>query len=374
MKGHTEARALGLLLVAGLVLGACKGKEAESATPGTPAGVAVGAENIAVVTQGQLSSGPAISGSLGPERDASVRAQVPGAVMKVNVDQGSRVASGALLAQIDDRTIRDVMLSARSAFSTAQNAAERSKRDLERSERLAQAGAIPERDLEQARLSNAAAASQLADAQARLSMAQKQLDDAQVRAPFSGVVSVRSVSEGDVVQPGTALFSVVDPASMRFEASVPAAQLSQVKVGAPVSFTVSGYPDKRFTGRVSRISPTVDQGTGQVRIVVAVPNASSNLVGGLFADGRIGTDVREGMTAPYSAIDLRGLKPTVLRLKGGVAERVEVALGVRDEDQERYEILSGVAVGDTLLIGATQGITPGTAVRVSNPSDQPPAK
>ena len=205
-------------------------------------------------------------------------------------------------------------------------------------------------------------------------MAQKQLDDAQVRAPFSGVVSVRSVSEGDVVQPGTALFSVVDPASMRFEASVPAAQLSQVKVGAPVSFTVSGYPDRRFTGRVSRISPTVDQGTGQVRIVVAVPNASSNLVGGLFADGRIGTDVREGMTAPYSAIDLRGLKPTVLRLKGGVAERVEVALGVRDEDQERYEILSGVAVGDTLLIGAAQGITPGTAVRVSNPSDQPPAK
>lgn len=374
MKGHTEARALGLLLVAGLVLGACKGKEAESATPATPAGVAVGAENIAVVTQGQLSSGPAISGSLGPERDASVRAQVPGAVMKVNVDQGSRVASGALLAQIDDRTIRDVMLSARSAFSTAQNAAERSKRDLERSERLAQAGAIPERDLEQARLANAAAASQLADAQARLSMAQKQLDDAQVRAPFSGVVSVRSVSEGDVVQPGTALFSVVDPASMRFEASVPAAQLSQVKVGAPVSFTVSGYPDRRFTGRVSRISPTVDQGTGQVRIVVAVPNASSNLVGGLFADGRIGTEVREGMTAPYSAIDLRGLKPTVLRLKGGVAERVEVALGVRDEDQERYEILSGVAVGDTLLIGAAQGITPGTAVRVSNPSDQPPAK
>src|SRR5688572_21221660 len=374
MKGYTEARALGLLLVAGLVLGACKGKEAGSATPGTPAGVAVGAENIAVVTQGQLSSGPAISGSLGPERDASVRAQVPGAVMKVNVDQGSRVASGALLAQIDDRTIRDVMLSARSAFSTAQNAAERSKRDLERSERLAQAGAIPERDLEQARLANAAAASQLADAQARLSMAQKQLDDAQVRAPFSGVVSVRSVSEGDVVQPGTALFSVVDPASMRFEASVPAAQLSQVKVGAPVSFTVSGYPDKRFTGRVSRISPTVDQGTGQVRIVVAVPNASSNLVGGLFADGRIGTEVREGMTAPYSAIDLRGLKPTVLRLKGGVAERVEVALGVRDEDQERYEILTGVAAGDTLLIGAAQGITPGTVVRVSVPSDQPPAK
>lgn len=374
MKGQHSSASLGLLLAAGLVLGACNGKEAESATPSTPAGVAVGAENIAIVTQGDLASGPAISGALGPEREATVRAQVSGAVMKVNVDQGTRVAAGASLARIDDRTMRDAFLSARSGFTTAQNAAERARRDLERSERLAQAGAIAERDLEQARLANNAALSQLADAQARLTMAQKQLDDAQIRAPFAGVVSMRSVSEGDVVQPGTALFSVVDPASMRFEASVPAAQLAQVKTGAPVSFTVSGYPDRRFSGRVARISPTVDQGTGQVRIVVSVPNASNNLVAGLFANGRIASERRSGLTTPYSAVDLRGLKPTVLRLKGGVAERVEVALGVRDEDLERYEILSGVALGDTLLIGAAQGITPGTAVRVSVPSDQPPAK
>ena len=374
MKAHDLTRSLGLALAAALVLAACKSKEAESATAATPPSVAIGAENVAVVAAGDISSGPAISGALAPEREAAVRAQVPGAVMKVTVDQGSRVAAGALLAQIDDRTMRDALLSARSGYTTAQNAAERAKRDLERSERLAQAGAIPDRDLEQAKLANAAATSQLADAQARLTMANKQVEDAQVRSPFAGAVSIRSVSEGDVVSPGTALFTIVDPASMRFEASVAASQLSQVKVGAPVSFTVSGYPDKRFTGRVSRISPTVDQSTGQVRIVVAVPNASSNLVAGLFADGRVASERRKGLTAPYSAIDMRGLKPTVLRLKAGVAERIEVVLGVRDEDLERYEIVSGVAAGDTLLIGAAQGITPGTAVRVSVPSDQPPAK
>lgn len=374
MKVTDTSRSLGLLLIAGLVLGACNGKEAESATPDTPAGVAVGPENVIVVTEGELSSGPAISGALAPEREAAVRAQVPGAVMKVHVDQGMRVRAGQSLAQIDDRAIRDAFLSARSAFTTAQNAAERAKRDLERYERLAQAGAVAERDLEQARLSNNAATSQLADAQARLTMAQKQLDDARILAPFAGIVSIRSVSEGDVVSPGTALFTIVDPSSMRFEASVPASQLTQVKTGATVTFTVSGYPDRRFSGRVTRISPAVDPATGQVRIVVSVPNASSSLVAGLFADGRIATELRKGLTAPYEAVDLRGLKPTVLRLKGGVAERVEVSLGVRDEDQERYEILTGVAAGDTLLIGAAQGITPGTPVRVSAPSDQPPSK
>jgi RND family efflux transporter MFP subunit len=372
MSGLNHSSVLAALLVAALA--ACSGQEAESAAAASPATVAIGPENIAVVTQAELSSGPAISGALTPEREATVRAQVPGAVMKVNVDQGSRVAAGASLAQIDDRTLRDAFLSARSGFTTAQNAAERAKRDLERSERLAQAGAIAERDLEQARLGSNAAVSQLADAQARLTMAQKQLDDAQIRAPFAGVVSMRSVSEGDVVQPGTALFSVVDPASMRLEASVQAAQLEQVKVGSPVSFGVSGYPGRQFTGRVSRISPSVDQSTGQVRITITVPNSKSDLVAGLFADGRVASERRTGLTAPYGAVDLRGLKPTVLRLKAGVAERVEVTLGVRDEDQERYEILSGVVLGDTLLAGAAQGITPGTAVRISVPSDQPPAR
>ena len=158
------------------------------------------------------------------------------------------------------------------------------------------------------------------------------------------------------------------------EASVPAAQLSQAQAGAPVSFTVSGYPGRRFDGRVTRISPTVDPATGQVRIVVSAPNASSALVSGLFAEGRIAAERRTGLTTPFSAVDLRGLKPTVLRLKGGAAERVEVTLGVRDDETERYEILRGVAAGDTLLIGAAQGISPGTVVKISVPSDQPPAK
>jgi membrane fusion protein (multidrug efflux system) len=370
-----NSRRLVAAIVAIAATTGCAAKEADSASPDPSMnGVSVGSENITIVVTADLSSGPAISGALAPEREATIRAQVPGAVMKVSVDQGSRVTAGQVLANIDDRTLRDAFLGARSGFTTAQNAAERAKRDLERSERLAEAGAIAERDLEQARLGNTAAQSQLADAQARLTMAQKQLDDAQIRAPFAGVVSMRSVSEGDVVQPGTALFSVVDPASMRLEASVPASQLAQVKVGSPVSFSINGYPDRRFTGRVSRVSPTVDQGTGQVRLVVSVPNAGGGLVAGLFADGRIGAEQRSGLTAPYAAIDLRGLRPSVLQLKGGVVERVEVALGVRDEDGERYEIVSGVMAGDTLLTGAAQGITPGTHVRVSVPSDQPPAK
>jgi RND family efflux transporter MFP subunit len=190
---------------------------------------------------------------------------------------------------------------------------------------------------------------------------------------MSGVVSEKPVSAGDVVQPGSSLFTVVDPTSMRLEASLPADQLASVRIGVPVTFTVSGYPGRTLTGHVTRINPTADPATRQVRIIASIPNSSGALVGGLFATGRLASEARSGLTAPVSAIDLRSAEPAVMRIKGGRVERVPVQLGLRDETAERVELKSGVQAGDTLLVGAAQGISPGTVVKVSVPSDKPVA-
>ena len=336
--------------------------------------MSVGQENVVVIGNDTLQSGPAVSGTLEPERKAAIRAQVPGAVLSVTVDQGSHVGRGALLAHIEDAALRESALSARSAVASAQVAAERAQKDLERQERLAAAGAIAERDLESARLANTSAQAQLADAKARDTMAQQQLAYATVHAPFTGVISIRSVSAGDVVQPGTALFTEVDPTSMQYEAMVAAEQLSMVRIGAPVTFTVTGYPGQEFRGKVTKMNPVADAATGQVRIVISVPNVAGRLVGGLFADGRVAAERRVALTAPFTAVDTRGLRPTVLRLQNGKAQLVEVTLGLRDEEHERHEIVSGVSAGDTLLTGAALGITPGTVVQVGAPLERPPAK
>jgi RND family efflux transporter MFP subunit len=370
---RTLAQATALVALS-IATAACGSKSSDAQAESTPATVTIGTENVVVVARADVASGPAISGALSPEREATLRAQLAGAVMAVIGDQGMRVSAGTLLARIDDRAVRDAFLSARSAFTTAQTTADIAARELARSEKLLAAGAIADRDVENARRADQAARSQLADAQARLTLAQKQVDDAQVRAPFGGIVNARTVSTGDVVQVGNALFVVVDPSSMRLEASVPASQLTTIRIGAPVAFTVNGYPGRSFTGRISRVSPSVDPATGQVRIVVSIPNGKSDLVSGLFAQGRVAVARHAGLVAPAAAVDLRGLKPVVLRLKGGRVERVEVELGLRDEETERVEIMSGVAAGDSLLTGAAQGITPGTPVRVNAPSDQPVAK
>ena len=366
--------ALAFALATVATAGCNRGDAGDAKAETAPAPTTVGTENIVIVKQAELASGPAISGNLQAAEQATVRAQIGGTVLQTFVEEGQRVARGTVVARIDDRTIRDQYLSARSAVTSAQSAADVAARNLERNQRLSTAGAIADRDLDAARTQNAAAQSQLADAKARLTLQEKQLADAQVRAPFSGIVSRRAVSGGDVVQPGGEMFTVVDPTTMRLEATVPAAQLSAVKVNSPVSFSVSGYPDRAFTGKITRINPTADPTTGQVRVVVSIPNSGSTLVGGLFAEGRVASERRNALVAPTGAVDVTGIKPFVIRLKDGKVERVEVELGLRDEESERVEIKNGVAPGDTLLTGAARGISPGTPVRVSSPSDTPAAK
>ncbi|MDB4892810.1 MAG: efflux transporter, family, subunit, partial [Gemmatimonadetes bacterium] len=192
---------------------------------------------------------------------------------------------------------------------------------------------------------------------------------ASVQAPFAGVVAQRQVSAGDVVSPGTALYTVVDPGSMQLEASVPAEQLSQARVGMPVEFKVNGYPTRTFTGRITRVNPTADPTTRQVKIVAAIPNAGNTLVGGLFAEGRVSTETKNAPMVSASAVDERGLRPSVMRLKNGKIEKVEVGIGIRDAAAETVEIISGLAPGDTVLLGAARGISEGTPVKVSMPND-----
>jgi len=331
----------------------------------------IGTENIAIVAPGTLMSGPAISGALIPDREATVRAQLSGSVLQTYAEPGQSVRAGQLLVSIDATGVQDAFLSARAGVTSANNSADIAARELARSEKLLAAGAIAEREIEQVRRNAIAANAALADARARLASAQRQLNNTRVVAPISGIVSERPVSAGDVVQAGTALITVVDPSSMRLEASVPADQLASVRVGVPVTFTVTGYPGREITGRITRVNPTADPATRQVRITVSIPNAEGKLVGGLFANGRLASESRTGLVAPLSAIDARSGTPGVLRIRQAKVERVPVQLGIRDEGAEKIELLSGVQAGDTLLLGAAQGITPGTVVRVSVPSDRP---
>ncbi len=358
-------------MVAAAFATGCRRGDSAAPTRGQGA-VTVGPENIVIAHAGIVHMGPSLSGNLKAERQATVRAQVAGPIVALYADKGQRVAEGQLLARIDETALRDQYLSAKSAVSTAAEAAGVARHNLERTQRLVQAGALADRDLESAQVQSSSARSQLEDARARLALAQKQLDQTEIRAPIAGVVSDRPVSAGDVVQVGNGLFTVVDPGSMRLDAAVPADQLGSVHVGAPVFFNVNGYPGRTFQGKVARINPAADPATGQVPVYITIPNASGSLVGGLYAQGRVAAETRQGIIVPVTAVTDNGSgPPTVLRVKGGRVESVQVQTGLKDEQAETVELMSGLEPGDTLLVGAAQGISPGTPIRVQTITDTP---
>lgn len=355
-----------VMLVAAIAAAGFARGGAEASSVAAVDAVSIGAESVHVVSLGTVQSGPVISGSLQPERKATVRAELAGAVLATSVEVGQRVRAGDLLGRIEDAAIGDARVSAQSAVRAAEAAADVARRQVDRVEALAAEGAVAERAVEDARAAALAAERQLADARTALAQADKLLGKTTLRAPIAGVVAERAVSAGDIVQPGMALFTVVDPASMELEASVPSEQLVHVRIGAAVEFRVNGYAQP-FTGRVERISPLADPVTRQVRIFVSIPNRGNRLVGGLFAEGRIASRESAGMIAPATALQPvtgRADVAEVLRVRGGAVERVEVTVGLRDDRAEQVELLGGVAEGDTLLIGAARTITPGTPVQV----------
>ncbi len=244
------------------------------------------------------------------------------------------------------------------------------QRNLERDQRLAEAGAVSTRTVEADSLALSQVRASLAEANARQVVAHRSLERSSVRAPFAGIISDQTASVGDVVKDGTELFTIVDPSSLRLEAQVPAEALGRLKVGTPVHFSLSGFRDDQLTGKVTRIYPSVDAATGQVRILVTVPNPNKQLVVGLFAEGRVIVVSREAVTIPKSAVDPTGVRPMVSRLQGGMVERREVEVGLEDAATERLEIKSGVAAGDTVLTGGVRSLPEGTPVRIQVPAER----
>lgn len=370
MRSSGERSWSGMWLVASaaLVAASCAGsaEPTTAAAPVAPAPVQIGQENVVRAESGTIVVGPILSGELRPQREATIRAELGGSMLEVTVDEGQAVTRGMLLGRIETRTLDDARLSATSAVRSVENQLAVAQREAERTEKLVTAGAVAARDLDLARANVTAVEAQLADAKARLAAAERQLGDAVLRAPISGIVSSKDVNVGDVVGLGTALFTVIDPSSMRLEAAVPSDDLARLKVGATVEFQVRGY-EQTFKGRIERLAPQADPTTRQVPIFVAIPNVGGRLVAGLFAEGRVVSQSATGVVVPLNAVNTSAASPWVLRVAAGKTERVDVVLGLSDPRTERVQVTTGLTEGDTLLRGASQGITPGTAVQVSAP-------
>lgn len=348
-----------------LAAAACSSQPAAPPAERAQPALRIAPEDMVTIARGKLSIGPRISGTLSPSSRAVVRAEVPGSVVAIGPELGDAVKRGDLLARIEVKALGDAAASAQAGVAAAQAQLEFAQRDAERIEGMVKSGALAARELEVARNQITAAQAGATQARAQLSSSRSQLGDATARAPFGGLIARRAVNVGDVVLPGAELYEVIDPSTMRLDASVASDDLSAVAPGRAVDFAVRGYPDQKFAGKISRVAPVADPVTRQVQVLVEIPNPGNKLIAGLYAEGRLAVAVREAVTAPLAAIDASGDQPSVLRVKAGVVERVVVAVGVRDERAEIAEIISGLGAGDVVLLArAARNVLPGAKVEL----------
>jgi membrane fusion protein (multidrug efflux system) len=356
------------LVVLFLALAACDKAPAPAARPGNGASAAallIAPEDVHTVANSAIASGPAITGSVQPERRADLRAEVPAVVLQVLKENGDAVKRGDLLVRLDDTAIRDSLAAAEAASRAAVQAYEQAQRQLDRMTTLRGSGMTSAQALEDAEIRRNNTQSEVEAAKTRVVLARQQMQRTEVRAPFDGVVSDRKVSAGDTAQPGKELVKVIDPNSMRFEALISADDVGSVRPGQMVRFRVNGYGNQEFAGKVRRVNPAANATTRQVEVLVDFTGDKQPKLAGLYAEGRLETESKTSLTIPATAVVRDGDKASAFRVKGNKLQKVPLALAERDSRSGDYVVSGGLEEGDQVIRHATIALKDGQPVQTA---------
>ncbi len=359
-----------LALVLTLALAAC-GKGPETAPKGAAAAsppLLLAPEDIHTVRNSALTSGPAITGSIQPERRADLRAEVQAMVLKVLKENGDAVRRGDLLVHLDDTAIRDGLASAEAANRAASQALDQAERQFQRMKTLRGSGMASAQQLDDAEGRRNAAQSDTEASKARVVLARQQMQRTEVRAPFDGVVSDRKVSAGDTASLGKELLKVIDPSSMRFEAMVSSDSVGSVKPGQTVHFRVNGYGDQEFAGKVRRVNPAANATTRQVEVLVDFVGEKQPRLAGLYAEGRLETESQSSLTIPATAVVRDGDASSAFRVKDNKLQKVPLVMGERDARSGDYIVKGGLAEGDQVIRYPTALLKDNQPVQAAGPA------
>jgi len=363
-------RGVAAAVLFGVSAAACAGNKPqdEAQAEAAPQTATLGAADVGVAARATLRAGVPLSGVLEPKVNMTLGAPVAEQIAEMYVDEGTPVGQGQPIARFRDEVLRAAAASARADLATQRMQVSIAVAESTRAEALFREGAIASRDKDNAILALDAARARLAMAEAQVAGADDRLATATLRAPASGVISRRYAQAGDRVDFGKPVVDLVDTRTLQLAASVEAQWLRELRVGRTVNLTVAQLAGDSVTGRISRINPTADPATRQVRIYVDIPNTGRRLVGGLFVSGRVLVrEARDAVAVPRVALRYEGEArvPTVYVVAGGKVVKRVVGVGIQDEQRALVQITSGVAVGDTVIVGSVDGLVEGATVDVA---------
>ena len=371
-------------------------QQAEAATPAPSLGVEAAKAEVR-----ELQRTVEAVGTLDPNEEVTISNQVEGTVEKLYVDLGDAVRSGQVVAQLDTRELdlavhqqqaalqqelaRLGLADADSAVNEATTSQvrqaeatfEEAKIGLDRTKKLVNEGVLSKQQLDeqQARYDVAEAAvrssretvqnirATIAARKTALTLAEKKLADAKITAPISGFVKERLASEGQFLKSNSPVVTIVQNSPLKLRVDVPESAVTSVRTGRSVQFHVDAFPDRTFEGRISRISPSVDQQSRTLKLEAITNNPDGSLKPGFFARVTIQTDRKDKvLVVPAEALfSFAGLEKLFVIENGKVAERL-VRSGSHVDGQ--VEIVEGIKEGELVATSNLGNLQQGREVSV----------
>jgi membrane fusion protein (multidrug efflux system) len=288
----------------------------------------------------------AATGEVRAGERVELTASVAGRVQSIFFEEGSTVRRGAVLVKIEDSELKAQLQRAEVERKLAETRERRASRLLE------------EETISQETYDEASA--DLDSLAAEIDLIQARLDKTQMRAPFSGVIGLRRISEGAYVTPADPLATLQSLDPVKIDFSVPEKYAGRVRQGQEIVFTVAGS-DQEHRGTIYALEPAVDSETRSLELRARSPNPDHSLVPGAFAKVRLVLDTQpDALLVPSLALVPELGRTTVFVLEEGVVRQREVSVGARLESQ--VEIVRGLEPGDLVLTSGLQQVQPGASV------------
>jgi membrane fusion protein, multidrug efflux system len=289
-------------------------------------------------------------GTARANEQVTVSAPVTERIVRLNFDDGAYVTKGqtlAVLAQGQETA----------QLNEAQARAREASQQLARIQTLRERGFATKTNLDQQVAAAASARAQAAQAQATIS-------DRVIRAPFSGWVSLRTISAGAVVSAGTEIATISDLSAIKLDFSVPETLLPAITPGQTIEARSAAYPERPFRGQVATIDPVVDPNTRAVMVRARLPNPDRVLKPGMLLTVAIETAPRLSLSVPELAVIGEGdARYVYLVGEDGTARRQQVRTGLRQDG--RIEILEGIQPGQRVVTEGVVKVADGMKVRLA---------
>lgn len=351
------------------------------------------------------------TGDTAPQQKVSLRSQIEGQLQTVTVDVGDKVKEGQVVAKLNDNLLqtnvaeaeaelasrlaqvnrsRNQVKNAQIQLEQAQAQAQQAQADAQRFQNLAQAGAISQQEAEVAQTEAIVADKQVRVAQEQIrieqdavataqeqvkvqrsiiAQAQERLSYSTLKSPMTGVVLARATDPGNLIQPGDQVLTIGDFRNVTVKVSVSELALGDIRQGQLVTVNLDAFPNKSYTGRVSRISPAANRETRQVPIEINLPNPRERIGSGLLARVTFPREATQTVVIPETALqgETENQTATIYTLNTTTEPPTVTAKTVQigDRANNQVEILSGLDPETPYIVRSSRPLQSGEAVRLS---------